>query len=279
MPGKRTDKMVTDKLPVNKKEVLENILRGYGALLIAFSGGVDSTLLLAVARRVLGDNVLAVTYASPFHSDREIKEAVEVGKLLEVPHLVVNTPDIESREVVMNPKDRCYYCKKQMGLVLSRIAAEKNIKTIAHGANLDDQRDHRPGHRAAEEMGWVAPLVAAAMTKADIRLISKEMGLPTWNKPAMACLATRIPYGTPITKEALEQVAAAEAVLWDVGFSTSRVRHHGEVARIEVPADELSRFLDETLKLDIIQKFRELGFQYISLDLEGYVQGSMNRGI
>jgi uncharacterized protein len=264
---------------VNKKVELERILGKHNAMLIAFSGGVDSTFLLAVATQVLKENVVAVTYAFPFHSNREIEEAIALGEMLGVTHRIINAKDLGPKKLTANLKDRCYHCKKQMGTALSTIAAEFNIKAIAHGANLDDEKDYRPGARAAEELGWIAPLAKAGLNKADIRALSKKMGLPTWNKPAMACLATRIPYGTPITKEALEMIDSAEAVLLSLGFSTCRVRHHGDVARIEVPSDEFSLFVKESLREDVTRKFRDIGFQHISLDLEGYVQGSMNRGI
>lgn len=270
---------VDDTIPALKIKELERILSKYESLLIAFSGGVDSTFLVAVAHRILKDNILCVTYASPFHSDREINEAIALGKMLNAPHRIVNTQDAGPDILTVNSLDRCYHCKKNMGAALLGIASENNIQTIAHGANVDDGLDYRPGARAAEEMGWVAPLATAGLSKADIRRLSKEMGLPTWNKPAMACLATRIPYGTPITKNALDRVARAEAVLWAQGFSMCRVRHHGDVARIEVSRDEVGRFFEENLRRSIAQKLRDIGFQHISVDLEGYVQGSMNRAL
>ena len=199
--------------------------------------------------------------------------------MLGVSHRIIKTQNLGPKELTLNSKDRCYLCKKQIGEALLTIANECNIKTIAHGANLDDAHDYRPGARSAEEMGWIAPLVKAGLNKADIRALSKEMGLPTWNKPAMACLATRIPYGSPITKEALDMVDRAEAVLLSLGFTTCRVRHHGDVARVEVPPDEFARFAEENIRNDIVRKFRDIGFLHISLDLEGYVQGRMNRGI
>ena len=269
----------TGEILLSKRAALEGTLENYNAMVIAFSGGVDSTFLLAVACQILEKKVVAVTYASPLQPKREVDAATGLAKALGATHRIITTKSLGPAKLTANLIDRCYHCKKRMGEALSRAALEFNIKTIAHGANRDDTQDYRPGTRATEEMGWIAPLAQAGFSKADIRLLSKNMGLPTWHKPAMACLATRIPYGTPITKGALKRVDGAETVILSFGFSTCRVRAHGDVARVEVPPDELTRMLDKGMREKIVHRLRDIGFQHISLDLEGYVQGSMNRGI
>ena len=260
-----------------KKGRLEKMLTGYGRLLVAFSGGVDSTLLLAVARKVLKNNVVAVTAASPFQSRREIQAAVDMAENLEVKHLLLKSESIAPPELIENTRNRCYICKKHLGEKLLDIAQELGIDTIAHGANLDDLDDFRPGFQAARETGMAAPLMDAGFTKADIRALSKEMGLKTWDKPAMACLATRIPYDTPITLEALSKVDRAETTILSAGFSTCRVRCHGYCARIELLPAELDRMLEKTCRDNIVSKLREIGFLHVAIDLEGYGQGRMNR--
>jgi len=263
--------------PIDKRLHLERIIEGYGTILIAFSGGVDSTFLLAVAKKILDHGVVAVTCVSPFHPDREVRAARELARLLAVPHRILYKDDIEPDSLVANTKDRCYLCKKDLAAQLIPIAAELGIETIAHGANLDDQDDYRPGYQAAVEMGMVAPLLEARLRKNDIRSLSKQMNLPTWNKPAMACLATRIPYGSPLTKSALQMVDQAETMLLDCGFSNCRVRHHDNMARIEVPSNELALMLTEKIRRAVVDRFREIGYLHVALDLEGYTMGRMNR--
>ena len=260
-----------------KKARLEKILAGYDTLIVAFSGGVDSTLLLAVAGKVLNKRVVAVTFASPFQPRREIQTAIDMAKTLDVTHSVLRTETIDPRELIANTRDRCYVCKKQLGEKLLAIARKLNIGTIAHGANLDDLDDFRPGFKAAQEIGMAAPLIDAGFTKTDVRALSKEMGLDTWDKPAMACLATRIPYDTPITLEALDKIDRAETVILEAGFSTCRVRYHGNCARIELLPAELERMLDKSCRESIAGMLRDIGFLYVAIDLEGYSQGKMNR--
>jgi uncharacterized protein len=260
-----------------KKKRLEKILGGYDSLLVAFSGGVDSTFLLAVARNVLKEKVIAVTSASPFQPRREIQAAVEMAKQLGVPHSLLKTEAITAPELIANTRNRCYICKKHLGEKLRDVANKMGIDTIAHGANLDDTNDFRPGFQAAQETGMVAPLLDAGLTKADIRALSKEMGLETWNKPAMACLATRIPYDTPITMDVLDKIDRAETAVLAEGFSNCRVRCHGNCARIELLPTELERMLEKSCRDNIVRILREIGFLHIAIDLEGYGQGRMNR--
>ncbi len=262
-----------------KKNKLAKLLRHYQKMIIAFSGGADSTFLLATACKILEGNVIAATYASPFHPDRETRAAVALAKQFGVPHRLIRVTSIGPKALADNPIDRCYICKKRIGAAFQDLAISLDIETVAHGENLDDRDDYRPGSRAAKEMGWVAPLAQAGFRKIEIRNLSKAMGLPTWNKPAMPCLATRIPYGTPITLKALQMVEQSETYVLSMGFSDCRIRYHGDIARIEVPIEEIGRIITENVRERIVQKLREIGFRYISIDLEGYVPGSMNRGI
>ena len=260
-----------------KKKKLEDILAGYGSLLVAFSGGVDSTFLLAVAGSILKDNVIAVTGDSPIHPEREKQAAVLLAKKLGIRHIVRPTREMELDEFKLNPADRCYICKKSLILDLRELAVKMGIQHIAHGANVDDLDDYRPGFVAAEEMGVLSPLIEAGLTKGEIRELSKERGLETWDKPSMPCLATRLPYGVPITKEKLKQIEAAERILSDLGFRGARVRHHDGMARIEMHPTDFAVVLQTDVKHVILESFKGLGYLYVSLDLEGYVTGSMNR--
>jgi pyridinium-3,5-biscarboxylic acid mononucleotide sulfurtransferase len=262
-----------------KKENLINILTGYNSILVAFSGGVDSTFLLAAARQIAGKKVVAVTVDTPFFPRRELRAAISITDRLNIPHVVLPLDIFDNEKIISNTKERCYYCKITLNTALRRLADQWEIETLAHGANLDDQRDYRPGLRAASEMGVVSPLMAAGLTKSDIRILSREMNLETWQKPAMACLATRIPYTTPITRAALNRIEKAEEVLQTFGFEMCRVRHHGHVARIEVPPEALEAVLKESTRWDIIRHFRKIGYLHITLDLEGYSPGRMNREI
>ena len=247
--------------------------------MIAFSGGADSAFLLAAAYEVLKENVVAVTAKSPIHSEREKKDAILFAGNLGAKHIIIKSGEMNQPGFIANGKDRCYICKKNLFKDFLRIASELGIKYVAHGANMDDQRDFRPGHRAANEMGIIAPLVDAGLTKKDIRQLSKEMDLITWNKPAMACLATRIPYGTSLTEKTLNMVEQAENIISSLGFNVCRVRHHGDVARIEIDREDFAKLLTEKNIRIITDKFRKIGFLHIALDLEGYIRGSMNRSI
>lgn len=269
----------TDPSRAKKKKRLIAILKAYESLVVAFSGGVDSTFLLAATQEALGDRVTAVTADSPIHSRREIREALETAKALGVKHIVVPFAEMTAPGFAANPPDRCYSCKQIIFSEIIRIAASMGVERVAHGVNLDDLGDYRPGLKAAEEMGVVAPLADAGLSKADIRALSRRMGLATWNKPSMACLASRIPYGRPITPGVLKMVEAAEEILQGLGFSGCRVRHHGDVARIEMAARDVSRAARSAVRSQILKGLKDIGFTHVAVDLEGYVQGSLNRAL
>ncbi len=264
-------------MDINEKlDLLKTKLKKLGSVAVAFSGGVDSTFLLRVAHDVLKDKVLAVTARSSTYPEREYREAVEYVEMLGVKQLVIISEELDIDGFSANPVNRCYYCKKELFTKITELAKQNNIEYIADGSNVDDLGDYRPGRQATEELHVVSPLKEAGMTKEDIRALSKEMGLPTWDKPAFACLASRFPYGQNITREKLEMVDKAEQFLFDQGFKQVRVRHHGDVARIEVPASERCKFFNEELMDSVYKKFKEIGFMYTSLDLKGYRTGSMN---
>lgn len=261
----------------HKRERLIERLEAMDSLLIAFSGGVDSTFLLALAHQVLKDRVLAVTAVSPVHPLRERMEAIAFVRERKIGHILVETEEMRMAQFLANRPDRCYWCKKALFQKLLIIAEEKGLKQVVHGANFDDLDDYRPGSRAAEESGIAAPLLEVCMTKEDIRHLSREMSLPTWDKPPSACLASRIPYGEPVTDQKLVMIERAEECLLDLGFKQCRVRHHGAVARLELEGKEAQRVFEVELRKRIIEGFREIGFIHIAVDLEGYVSGSMNR--
>jgi uncharacterized protein len=263
----------------HKKASLEKHLADYGSLLVAFSGGIDSTLLLSEAKSVLGDHLIAAIYTSPIHSKRETEAAIQMAKNLGVSYKLIESGEIVPPELIRNNRDRCYHCKKMLGEKLRELAQTLNIDAIAHGANLDDLDDFRPGFRAARETGMAAPLIDAGFTKSDIRALSKERGLSNWDKPAMPCLATRIPYNIPLSKELLEKIDRAESAILRLGFSTCRVRCHDTTARIELDPTELDRMLQHPFRHKIVGALREIGFHHIALDLEGYGQGKMNRDL
>jgi uncharacterized protein len=269
------DKVLASK----KKSSLVKSLEKLPSLMVAFSGGVDSTFLLAVASETLGDRVIAVTANSgvqPF-TDREMAAAFTRERSIK--HIVFESDEKSIPEFIANSPDRCYHCKKALCIKLRQIAEEKGIPHIAHAINTDDLGDYRPGIKAAEEMGLIAPLVDAGLGKEEIRHLSKEMGLATWDKPSMACLASRIPYGTPITEEKISMIGRAEKILADEGFRQYRVRHHGTVARIEVNENEISRLAGTELREKIVSGLKDIGFKHIALDLEGFRSGNMNRDI
>jgi len=263
----------------DKVKKLENIIKDAGSLVVAFSGGVDSTYLLKVAHDILKDNVIAVTARSSTYPEREFNEAVEFAKSLGARHEVIVSEELDIDGFSENPLNRCYFCKKELFVKIRELADKYNIKYIADGSNADDLGDYRPGLMAVKELGVISPLKEAGMTKDDIREMSRRMGLPTWDKPAFACLASRIPYGQEITREKLEMIDKAEQILLGAGFRQVRVRHHGDIARIEVSPAERKKFFNEEFMDRIDREFKELGFKYVALDLKGYRTGSMNEVI
>ncbi|MDN5293496.1 MAG: pyridinium-3,5-biscarboxylic acid mononucleotide sulfurtransferase [Eubacteriales bacterium] len=259
-----------------KFELLQKRLRELEKVLIAYSGGVDSTFLLAVARQQLGEKAVAVIATSETYPESELEMALTTARQLAVEPLVITTSELTNSAFTANPPERCYYCKKELFASLKKVAREQGINWIVDGTNASDGNDFRPGRKAAAEEGVISPLAECGLTKEEIRHLARLIGLPNWNKPAMACLASRIPYGQKITAEALQRVARAEAFLREKGFPQNRVRHHFPLARIEVPLAEIPRLTTGSLAEEIVSYFRQLGFTYVTVDLAGLRSGSMN---
>jgi uncharacterized protein len=258
----------------NKETKLEELIKAAGKLAVAFSGGVDSTYLAYKAHEVLGDNALAVTIRSQVLIDEDFEWTEKFCRDSGIQQVMVECDVFEAEQFENNPPDRCYYCKKMDFEEILKAASERGITTVADGSNVDDTGDYRPGARAMLELGIISPLKEAGLTKSDIRQLSKEAGLPTWDKPAAACLASRFAYGEKITAEGLIRVANAEKFIRDLGFKGIRVRVHGDLARIEVAPEDKGRFL--TKADEVTAKLKELGFTYVTMDLRGYRTGSMN---
>jgi uncharacterized protein len=260
----------------SKYSRLQELLRGMGRVLIAFSGGVDSTFLLKVACEVLGDQVLAVIATSDTYPQKEIKEAVRLAEEMGVEYKVIPSCEMENPDFIKNPPDRCYYCKKELFSQLKEIAAQLDFPFVLDGSNLEDTGDFRPGSKAARELDIRSPLKEAGFLKSDIREVSRMLNLSTWDKPAMACLSSRFPYYSEIKVEALKQIEQAEEYLRSLGLGQLRVRHHEELARIEVPAEDIPRLLDAGLRDRVVDHLKGLGYTFITLDLTGYRTGSLN---
>jgi len=264
---------------LDKLNILRNNIRRMKSVAVAYSGGVDSTFLLKVAHDVLDENAVALTARSYIHPEREFWQAVQFAQKIGAKQAVIHSDELEIEGFSDNPVNRCYLCKKELFSKISEWARQHHIQHVADGANVDDLGDYRPGNQAAKELGVVSPLQEAGLNKDEIRILSKELGLPTWDKPAFACLASRFPYGQEITREKLRQVDQGEQFLLDLGFRQVRVRHHGDAARLEVSADERDKFFDTALMDKVYAQFARFGFTYVSLDLKGYRTGSMNEVI
>jgi uncharacterized protein len=260
-----------------KKLKLKELILPMKKVLIAFSGGVDSTFLLYVAKKILGaGNILAVTAQSLTYPPEEIKAAIELADKLGICSILIKTEEFVDENFIANSKERCYYCKKELFSRLSVIARENNIDYVLDGSNADDLHDFRPGSRAKTEFGVRSPLQEVGLTKAEIRQLSSEGGLPTVDKPSMACLASRIPYGTRIDEAMLAMVHEGETFLKSLGFKQNRVRHHKPIARIEVEKEEIPRLMEKNIMDAINKKFEELGYVYVTIDLKGFRSGSLN---
>ena len=260
-----------------KYQKLKEILAGMGSVLVAFSGGTDSSLVLKVARDVLGDKAIAMTAVSASLPTAERLEALQVARLIGARHILVDSEETSDPAYLANTPNRCFFCKKETYGKLSAYAEQHGFQTIVDGTNADDSGDYRPGRKAASEYHVRSPLLEAGFGKAEIRQLSKELGLPNWDKPAAACLSSRIPYGTTITLETLSQVERAEALLHGLGLRQLRVRHHGAVARIEAEPEDFARLLEH--RQEIVTTMKAIGFTFIALDLAGFHSGSMNAGI
>lgn len=267
---------MNDALHARHQRLIE-IIRPLQRVIVAFSAGVDSTVVLKVALDVLGkENVLAGTGVSPSLAQRELQSVRDLAALMDAPLELVDTSEMDNPSYSSNPINRCYFCKSELYQKLQEIAQAKGYSAILNGVNYDDRGDFRPGMEAADQWRVRAPLLEAGITKADVRDLARLLELPNWEKPALACLSSRIPYGTPVTIGSLGQVEKAEAFLWDRGFKNFRVRHHSKLARIEVSVQDLPRLLEEPLRTELITYFKNIGYTYVTMDLQGFRSGSGN---
>jgi uncharacterized protein len=266
-----------DGLIEEKFDKLKGIVEAMGRVLVAFSGGVDSTLLLRVAKDTLGDqNVLAVTALSPLYPEREVAGVKKIIQKMGVRHLFVKSNELEIAEFSKNPPNRCYYCKRKLFGELLNLAMKEEIPFIVEGSTLDDEKDYRPGKIAIQELGIRSPLKEAIFTKVEVRELSKALGLPTWDKPSLACLASRFPYGEKITPQGLRMVSEAEDFLFGLGFKQVRVRHYQNLARVEILKEEMGRLMKGSLREKVVSRLKRVGYNYVTLDLQGFRSGSMN---
>jgi uncharacterized protein len=258
---------------------LRECLKALESVAVAFSGGVDSTFLGWAARDTLGDRALLVTADSESYAEGELAESRRLAALIGLRQLVIRTHEVENPAYAENPPNRCFFCKEELFTRLEPIAAAEGLRHLVYGATVDDLGDHRPGMVSARQRGVKAPLIEAGLGKADIRVLSRAVGLPTWDKPAMACLSSRFPYGTPITPEKLRQVDQAEAFVRGLGFREFRVRHHGDLARLEIAKGEMGRLWEEGRAEAIAARLAELGFLHVTVDLQGFRSGSLNAAL